>query len=151
MDLRETLFEGFRYDLWANRQWAASIGSFKDMLRAQHVLEHILKAQKNWLTRCGVEVVEPIDNVALGDLFEHYSGAWEMLLAELPLDHRVSYRTIAGQPQTSSLGQIARHVINHGTYHRGHLRGLAEAEGVEDFPESDLILWFREREPSAGQ
>ncbi len=41
------------------------------------------------------------------------------------------------------VSEITEHVINHGTYHRGHLRGLAEAEGIS-FPDTDLIVYLRE-------
>lgn len=43
------------------------------------------------------------------------------------------------------LSEVAHHVFNHGTYHRGHLRGLADAAGFEDFPETDLIRFYREK------
>ena len=39
---------------------------------------------------------------------------------------------------------MAHHVLNHGTYHRGHLRGLAYAEGWDDFHDTDYSAWLRE-------
>jgi uncharacterized damage-inducible protein DinB len=145
LGLRETLNEGFEYDLWANRQWFRALGGFKDMLRAQQVLEHVLTAQRVWLERCGVEVIEPGENIALEDLFEHYCRAWQMNVNDRPLEERIAYQTMSGESFVNTIEQIARHVINHGTYHRGQLRGIAEASGHPGFPETDFILYLREK------
>jgi uncharacterized damage-inducible protein DinB len=48
------------------------------------------------------------------------------------------------------VSDIAAHVVNHGTYHRGQLRERAEADGLDDFPETDLILFFRQIERTAS-
>jgi uncharacterized damage-inducible protein DinB len=42
-----------------------------------------------------------------------------------------------------TIGEIAHHVINHGTYHRGHLRGLCDAAEFTEFPDTDLIKFYR--------
>ncbi len=144
-EYRGTLSEGFDYDLWANRQWAGALGGFKNMLRAQQILEHILATQRTWLGRCSVEVIEPEGAIKLEDLFEHYVGAWQMVVHERDLNDRVVYRTSDGSSFANTVEEIARHVINHGTYHRGQMRGLAESDGFLNFPETDLIFFLRER------
>lgn len=145
MEIREALSEGFDYDLWSNRQWVAALGGFKSLLRAQQLLEHILNSQRVWLERCRVEVFPPAENITLMELFAHYSGAWQMNVGDRPLDEPISYLNLAGESFVNTIEQIARHVINHGTYHRGQLRGLAEQDGFTGFPETDFIVFLRER------
>jgi uncharacterized damage-inducible protein DinB len=51
---------------------------------------------------------------------------------------------MAGEPFLQPNHEVVRHVINHGTYHRGQLRMLAELDGIA-WPETDMIFFFRER------
>lgn len=60
---------------------------------------------------------------------------WRRIISEADLD---SVLEMTGDRKISALDLI-QHVMNHGTYHRGHLRGLAEAEGLTDFPETDIV------------
>lgn len=145
MELRIALSNGFNYDLWANRQWLASLGGFDgQMLKAQGILEHILGAQRIWLGRCGMTVFTEEVNVRLDDLFQIATRAWQSLLEGSTGYELITYQNSLGEEYTNTLSQIGYHVLNHGTYHRGQLRGLAESVGFLDFPETDLILYLRE-------
>jgi uncharacterized damage-inducible protein DinB len=135
--MRDELLTGFDYDLWANGRWAEALGRFRDPERARAIFEHIAAAQQRWLARCGVE-----STAELADLY----AAWRDYILTVDLELAIEYRTLDGQPYTNRVHEIARHVINHGTYHRGHLRGLAEAEGLTDFPETDFIGFVRARD-----
>ena len=147
MELRILLRNGFDYDLWANRAWLDAIGGFSGYLnRAQETLEHILTAQQIWLDRCGATMFPEQENVRLQDLFEITARAWQVMLEELQGDEPITYTTKSGEVYTNTIAQIAYHVLNHGTYHRGQLRGFAEADGFENFPETDLILFLRKRD-----
>ena len=145
MDLRQDLIERFDYDLWANRQWWTALGRLKDLARAQATLEHILTAQRVWLSRMGVEVSQASENLGIDDVAVFVNRAWKMVVTDSALDQPITYRNLAGFEFTNTVGQIANHVVNHGTYHRGQLRGQAHAEGLESFPETDLIVFYRER------
>lgn len=144
IDLKETLTQGIRYDLWSNRLWLQALGNFKNLDKPQAVIEHILGAQRVWLGRIGYHTEQTADDLTLERLFELVSDVWITVLKEQDLGTLITYQNFAGETFTNSVAQIMRHVINHGTYHRGHLRGLAMAEGLEDFPETDMIRWFRE-------
>lgn len=144
MDARGMLLDGFRYDDWANRRWIEGLGEWKDASRPFQILEHILQAQLIWLGRCGVETEVVRTDEGLDGAFARVSREWQAFLEEADLDLPIAYATRDGRDFVNEVGQIALHVLHHGTYHRGHLRGLAEAEGVARFPESDLILYFRE-------
>jgi uncharacterized damage-inducible protein DinB len=148
MDLRQWILEGFTYDAWANRRWADRLGSFNDPERANRateILMHILDAQRIWLTRCGAMVEFDKRDEHLGAFAESSAQAWRMFIEMSSLEETIDYRTMAGDPYSNTIGEIALHVINHGTYHRGHLRGLAELEGLKDFQDTDLILYWREQ------
>lgn len=144
MEARQIILQGFEYDLWANRQWIRAIGSFKDLTRAHTILEHILRAQSIWLERCGRPVDLPGENTDLSTVFAASSRSWIAFIEDANLDEVVHYNNLQGVPYQETVGKIALHVINHGTYHRGHLRGIAMSEGNEKFPETDMIAYFRE-------
>jgi uncharacterized damage-inducible protein DinB len=145
MDIRHDLLERFDYDLWANRKWWTALGRFKDLAQAQTTLEHILMAQRIWLSRLGIEVSQASENLGMDDVMVFVNQAWRMVVSDSPLDQPVTYQNLVGFEFTNTVGQIAGHVVNHGSYHRGQLRGQAQSEGMENFPETDLILFYRER------
>ncbi|HEY3780977.1 MAG TPA: DinB family protein [Fimbriimonadaceae bacterium] len=144
MDWRAFLKAGFEYDRWANRAWLSSLNGFKNLDRPFQVLDHILKAQMIWLERCGMDHQQIREDQPLENLFGQLAEAWIQLLDAADLDEVIDYTNLRGEPYSEPLAQIAMHVINHGTYHRGHLRGLAEADGFTNFPETDLILYLRQ-------
>lgn len=141
--MKESIVEGLKYDAWATEQWYEALGRFRDTARASEVLAHILGARSVWLKRCKGEEPDYSPAAPSRDRILDENGDWMSYLAEADLDELIHYRNRAGEPHSSSVKEIAQHVINHGTYHRGHLRGLAEAEGLEDFPETDWIAYTR--------
>jgi uncharacterized damage-inducible protein DinB len=144
MDWVPFITQGFDYDRWANRQWLNNLGGFKRIERAHQILEHILQAQQIWLKRCDVEIPRQEDDISLHELFDSTAMMWIMVLEQTDPDEVISYANLSGQRFAQPIAQIALHVINHGTYHRGQLRGLAEADGYTTFPETDLIFFLRE-------
>jgi uncharacterized damage-inducible protein DinB len=56
----------------------------------------------------------------------------------------ITYRAMNGSPYANPLGELLRHVVNHGTYHRGQVATLLRQLGVKP-PQTDLILYYRER------
>jgi len=161
------LLEGFDYDCWANKLWANAFEAFDPEIlspnriaeidrklpwapevptagkdRASEVFVHLLCAQRIWLSRCRppVEVVPD----ALG-MIEALSVAWKELVAERDLSEIIAYQNSTGQAFQRPFGEIVRHVLNHGTYHRGQLREIAHALGVQPIPETDMILFFMQK------
>lgn len=130
----------FDYDLWANRQWLAVLERSDFPEPDTSVFQHILSAQEIWLRRCRghspTEMPSPsVDEATLMQL----NKDWKELLAALDANPLIEYRRTTGEPNAAHLHAIARHVINHGTYHRGELRGLKRAAADLDFPDTDLI------------
>jgi uncharacterized damage-inducible protein DinB len=140
---REALLELQDYDLWANRRWLEALDRFPNAERARAIYRHILSCQYNWLAV--VMSYEESGTVA-DDLVaetDRLFAAWRDVLVNGDPNAYASYER-QGTPHFHMVSEIAHHVFNHGTYHRGHLRGLAEAAEFDDFPETDFIRWLRE-------
>jgi uncharacterized damage-inducible protein DinB len=128
----------FDYDLWANERWMEAAKALGQM----SVLEHVAAAQARWLIRCtGAEIAEP-DDLRAG--LQALNAGWHVFIEHARLTNLVMYTTSTGESFENPIHDIARQVINHGTYHRGDLRGRAVAAGYTDFPETDYILFVRE-------
>lgn len=141
--IAEMLHKGFEYDYWANMRWYNAVRLMHNQDKASPVLQHILTTQRIWLERCGADVKD-IPRASTLAAFEAASKAWQQLLSTKSLDSVVEYTDLRGRPHQRQFGEIAWHVMNHGTFHRGHLRGLAQAEGFEEFTDTDLIYFFDE-------
>jgi uncharacterized damage-inducible protein DinB len=144
-----SLARDFDYDLWANRRWLACLVSKQLPEPDTEVFAHILSAQQIWLTRVQGESpskmpkVEPTESESA----RLHSG-WKDVILNTTGDREISYRRTTGEELTTWLSDIAHHVVNHGTYHRGELRGLCRSRSDDDFPESDFggFLFMKPRE-----
>ena len=135
--MRVFLSEGLEYDLWANLKWVALLNQLP---QAEAVLRHVLQSQRIWIERClGVESVRPWPD-DLEAALRTANEDWKELVRISDPEAFVTYDR-NGKTHFETIEQITRHVINHGTYHRGQLR--AYAEDLE-FPETDFILFIRE-------
>lgn len=145
--MKDWLREGFEYDLWANGLWIDVLPKFQDKERAEDVMRHIHFAQELWLDRIldrvgNLESYQHFPNTA--ESFAETTSKWTTWLVDADLGQVKEFTRLDGSKFTFSLGSVARHVINHGTYHRGHLRGLAQAEGWEEFEDTDFAQWLRD-------
>lgn len=136
--MRDFLIEGLEYDLWANQKWSPMAGQ---LAQVEPILRHVLRSQRIWLERCLGEESMRAWPEALDDALKAANEDWIELIRISDPEAFVTYER-NGNAHFETIEQIARHVINHGTYHRGQLRGLAE--GLE-FPETDFILFIREK------
>lgn len=141
--LSKMLMDGFEYEAWANDQWAPLVPALGET--GAKIWAHMLKTQTLWYSRCLGEEELPTLPEDIGAALREMSGHWRDLLRICDPEAYVSYTTTTGETYMSLLEDIARHVVNHGTYHRGQLRIIAEHEGIA-FPETDLILWKRSLE-----
>jgi uncharacterized damage-inducible protein DinB len=63
-------------------------------------------------------------------------------LDDAALTAPIAYRTFAGVESANTIGELIRHVVNHGTYHRGQISMRLRQLG-EQPPSTDYILWLR--------
>jgi uncharacterized damage-inducible protein DinB len=116
-------------------------------------LAHVVGADWIWLRRwCGDSPTAPPP----WELATHaeISARWREVaegqieflagLAEADVDRIVAYRALNGSPYENPLGDLIRHLVNHGTYHRGQVVTMLRQLGIEP-PHTDLIVYYRER------
>ncbi len=142
--MKSHLIEGFEYDLWANLHWIEALPNLPFSEKATQILNHIAMAQRIWVERSYGSGEVPAFGSDLRENFRIVHDAWKDLIQICDPNAYVAYER-EGVIHHQMIVDIARHVINHGTYHRGHLRGLCDAAGITDFPETDYIRYVREQ------
>lgn len=133
--LRKALLERWDYEQWANERWSQALPHFQNRDRVERVFRHIYGCYSGW-AHCVSDWPSDFDGSL--DLQRDISllhSVWRQVIEESDLEAKI---TLSDGRQLTALNLI-QHVMNHGTYHRGHLRGLAEAEGLTDFPETDYV------------
>jgi len=161
-EIRELL----EYDAWATRQlmeaaatvdsaaWMRDMNGPRTSLRQQlvHLVTtidtyHAMLQKRELPEERPEEFAEP---AALASFHETVRERLNALLDEMSPD---ALNTVAewrkhGSTLHISPAQVLRHVVNHGTYHRGQVAALLKLHGV-DFPETDYISWQNERNAAA--
>jgi uncharacterized damage-inducible protein DinB len=136
--MREQLLQYFAYDDWANRETAASVMRAENApQKARKVMAHIVGTQWLWLARIqgGAAKMAVWPELAASEVARE-SGellkAWSALLADdRALARRVEYKNSKGEPWSSTVEEIATHVVFHGAYHRGQIATLLRDSGHE--------------------
>ncbi len=134
------LARDFDYDLWANTKWLECLLGKGLPEPDTGIFRHILSASEIWLQRvngaspAAMPEVEPVESE-----LQRLHDEWIDVLSKATDDRPITYRRTTGEELTVNLYATAHHAANHGTYHRGELRGLCLARGDDDFPETDLI------------
>jgi uncharacterized damage-inducible protein DinB len=130
-------------------QFTRDLGSSFPSVR--DTLVHVLSADRAWLGRLEgqspprANASDYADLASLLEVWEPVLQRWPVLVASLVDPEQViEYKSFAGDPFTNPLGQIVRHVVNHGTYHRGQVATMLRQLGAQAVS-SDLISFYRER------
>lgn len=146
--MRDWLIQGFEYDQWANDRWAPILnGELSNHEAAQRAWAHHLFCCKIWYERTMGEIDLPDLPENVHEALTAMNIAWRELLAISDPTAFVAFQTLSGEHCFLMVEEIARHVVNHGTYHRGELRTYAVQEGIE-FPDTDYALWRRHVNPA---
>lgn len=163
----------FAYHWWANDRLITAVANLSDseldrdlgssFPSVRATLGHMLGAERVWLSRWRGEVPREIPNrwgqVAISELRREWAdvAAGQAAVLESLEDgglHGVlEYRDLAGNPLHALMKDMLRHVVNHGTYHRGQVVTMLRQLG-KTAPATDLIVYCREvraNPQSAGQ
>jgi len=154
--MREWLLESFKYDHWANRIWAdwlaivaderllelgnrqAALPDFPEgPARANEVFCHSVWANAVWLRRIGEDIL--FEGYDPAQWLETILAGWMRVFQTRDLDERIEYCNFRGEPGNLSISEIARHVMDHGAYHRGQLREICDGR---DFPQPSPVGYF---------
>jgi uncharacterized damage-inducible protein DinB len=150
----------YRYHRWADEQYLAALarltpeqyvarlgGSFPSV-RATFV--HLLAAAIIWEQRLSGQQVTTVPDeeeypsyaAAAARLREQHDRLAAIVARTTPaaLASTFDYRNTRGEEVSLPLWAVLRHVVNHGTYHRGQLANMLRLLG-ETPPATDLSLW----------
>lgn len=164
-----TLQTLLRYKSWANMRLFATLAGvpaerlaapqpivFGSMLRTLH---HVLAMDGVWKAHLqerphGLDTRNPPDCPQFAELrdaqramdawFENYAAT----LSDGNGDELVRFTFIGGGDGAMTRGEILLHVVNHATYHRGHIADMMYRTGVTP-PTTDLPVFLRERDLQA--
>jgi len=143
----EALAEGLEFDLWANRLWLECLERKGLGDPDRPIMGHVLSAQKVWVLRCRGESLTAMPVVEASDEnAAELNSQWHDVLYANRHDPVIEFRRTTGEELRLPVSVIVRHVINHGTYHRGELRGLCLSRGDDDFPETDFGRYYLEKQ-----
>lgn len=132
----------------SDRVGADTGSSFNSML---DTLNHVYLAELVWFKRIQgenkrlAELMSPDDPAALAQAWAEMHRNWLDWAASMgPEDWHApfTFRSNAGAESTMPYWQIAMHVINHGSYHRGQFATMLRQAGIAP-PATDLLIYYR--------
>jgi uncharacterized damage-inducible protein DinB len=132
----------------SDRACADMGSSFKSML---DTLNHVYLAELLWLKRIQgenkrlAELVSPADPAALAQAWAETHRNWLDWAASMSPEswpRPFTFRSSAGDELTMPWWQIAMHVVNHGSYHRGQFATMLRQAGIAP-PSTDLLIHYR--------
>lgn len=62
------------------------------------------------------------------------------------IDARIEYKSLKGEPHSSTVAQMLQHVVNHASYHRGQVTTMLRQLGAKPPESNDLINYYRIQE-----
>jgi uncharacterized damage-inducible protein DinB len=124
------------------RDMGSSFPSIRD------TLIHLYGADRAWLGRIQGQTParpNPADYPTVAPLREVWLetlSTFPTIVQGLSPEQRISYKAFDGTAYTNKLGDIIRHVVNHGSYHLGQVTTMLRQLG-EKGVSIDLIAYYR--------
>jgi uncharacterized damage-inducible protein DinB len=143
MDQREHLLILVDYEKWANEQWLDFLvdapskpGGGQFAAKAEELIGHIIGCYWHWFNLMSGANVALTGNLRV-DL-EAQASKMKDFVSSCDLEAKVQrsweeYGTYQWQTY-----QLIQHALCHGSYHRGHIRAIAEAHGFDEWPDTDF-------------
>ena len=161
----EEIAELFEFNAWATRRMFESTAALSEEEFARDLgnsfpsirdtLIHTVGAEWVWLTRWRGSSPTAIPNMTAPLTHADIVRWWEDINAERAellrslgpdsLDVLVAYRNFSGVDLAFPLWQMLRHVVNHGSYHRGQVTTMLKQLGHKPLS-TDMILMYQERQ-----
>lgn len=160
--LKDLSLDLLNYHLWANSRLLSHIERVSDNIFTQQIdnvfpsiaetFFHIYQVDQLWLKRCNPELVinerisefqdsssaltafSRLSLVMLQDVQQHFNDYGE-----------ITYQNSTGTRFKNTIEEIIRHIVNHGTYHRGNIAAMIrqqEKSGIS----TDYIQYLRTRD-----
>jgi uncharacterized damage-inducible protein DinB len=164
--MKDDLVSLYAYNRWADRR---VLDACRKLTPEQYVAEpvpgwssvrsslfHIAAATDGWLCRLAGEdttqtnpTEEQFPTVAdVERLLDHAYRTFEALLPTVTPEWLTAPQTFSRRGRTAVLPPwaVLRHVVNHGTYHRGQVASKLKRLGI-DPPATDFVFWAIEQVP----
>lgn len=135
------------------RDLGSSFGSVRD------TIAHICDAESIWLSRwkgeqpTGFKAPSRIGDVAAARReWEELETGIREFVSRLGPDRvqlAIEYKDMRGNARSDLFWQMVRHVVNHGSYHRGQVTTMLRQLGAKPARSMDLIAYYRERSQNA--
>jgi uncharacterized damage-inducible protein DinB len=161
--MQDTLASLVEYNRWADERLLAACGQLTDEQYAREIggsfpsiratVAHHAGALRAWGTRfeggdvrsLPSESEVPNIEVAMRLVLEGYETlAREARKPAGELDEIFTYRSMRGFMVSLPRWAVLRHVVNHGTYHRGQIANMMRQVGAAP-PSTDYFLWAMEQ------
>ncbi len=151
-----------QYNAWANNKLIDFVAQLDRSLLEHEIkssfpslcktIQHTANAQELWLSRLQDTPLLTWPGDTSG---ENAMQKWRKSSAELvahfekqPNEYTsklIEYETIKGETFATRAGEIALHVVNHSTFHRGQMITILRELGQENLPATDFIFYTRTR------
>jgi uncharacterized damage-inducible protein DinB len=142
------------YDGWANERMARVLARASALApKIRRAWAHLAATSDLWYARCAGDdykrvVVWPETEVA--EASQRVLAAcrrWREMIestSDADLERSVKFTNTRGEACADKLGDIVRHLVNHGTHHRAQIAMLLRDGGTEP-ADLDFIIYCRER------
>lgn len=149
----------YDYNVWANGRLLSHLKSLPDEIFTKEanlgfksiaeVIGHLANADEVWFTRIKGGIPPAVTPKVFGNLEEAdqtlnrlQTQFQELLSTVHDFEQTIIYRTSKGEEHQNTVAEILRHVVNHGTYHRGNITTILRVFG---FPgaQTDYIIYRR--------
>ncbi|MFN4080238.1 MAG: DinB family protein [Saprospiraceae bacterium] len=147
------------YNLWANRAYAAWLGSADSSLFHQELessfntlaktVAHLWNAERGWLNTLAERPWGDPPSVTFEGAPKEMLAAWletsEQLadfVRQLPDEQMTKVYNRSDGAYLGTAEEIMLHVFNHATYHRGQLITMGRQLGLPSPPRSDYIFYI---------
>lgn len=159
--LRERLLRLFDYHLWATDRYTRHLKTLPEGIlhtkvesvfpTIAEVFGHIIAADETWYYRMqgkgeGIRVIQPKTINTVEDITNVSLALYEELgyfLLQANMDDVITYQNTKGEQFTNKISEIVKHMVNHGTYHRGNIAAMIRQMGYQGIS-TDYIQYLRE-------
>jgi uncharacterized damage-inducible protein DinB len=147
------------YNTWANELICDHILKVSDKAdlsiessfpSLRKTLYHIWDAQVIWITRMHGESLKGFPSRdftgTLEEACKGINGSSKEITSLVEANEKekiITYHTLKGEVFSSTIEEIATHVVNHGTYHRGQLVTMLRQAGFKELRSTDFIGFCR--------
>jgi len=163
--MKKIMVQYAQYNVWANQRIMDAILKLPEELTNQPVVSsfptiratmlHMWYAEKLWWHRMKMSEITP-------SLFAEFKGTvqelcvkwkdqsvqwqqWMETATEAAINHEFIYHDSKKNRYKQPVSEVALHLFNHQTYHRGQLVTMIRELGVTEIPATDVIAFFRKK------